>query len=186
MKTKILIIAAIMAVTLISCKKTEDVKNAESKTEPAIVAKQNFSVELKVVAERDDNFSLYYTEDNSINFNGDHAVWSGVKGQKESQNVILNLGDEIIPTQIRLDFGIKNRQERGDVTLENFKISYYGKTFEKRGSDFLKYFLKNDSITTDIDEVKGTIKFNKNLKNSVSPFYYPNQPLVDEISKLTK
>jgi hypothetical protein len=185
MKTKFLIIAAIIALGITSCKKESDVKKADESA-PKVEVKQNFSVTMDVVADKNDDFPLYYTEDGSINFDGDHAVWTGVKGQTEPQTVVLNLSEEIIPTHIRVDFGIKKGAEQGNVTLSKFKVSYYGKDFEFKGADFLKYFIANKDVQTEVDAANGTIKFLKDSKGTFTHFYYPTQLLVDEIAKLTK
>jgi len=185
MKTKFLIIATIIALGMTSCKKESDAKKSED-TAPKVEVKQNFSVTLDVVAEKNDDFPLYYTEDGSIKFDGDHAVWTGVKGQAATQTVVLNLSEEIIPTHIRVDFGIKKGEEQGDVTLSKFKVSYYGKDFEFKGSDFMKYFIPNKDVQTEVDAANGTIKFLKDPKGTFTHFYYPQQLLVDEIAKLTK
>jgi hypothetical protein len=99
MKTNFVIVAIIISVIFISCKndKKDEVANPD--------VKQNFSVDLYVVAPLDDNFSVYYTEDNTISFNGDKAVWRGVKGQSASQQVTLDLKEEIIPTKTGLSTG---------------------------------------------------------------------------------
>ena len=177
MKTNFVILATIISLTFISCKndKKEDVTKADEK--------QNFSIDLDVVATLDDNFSVYYTEDNTINFNGDKAVWRGVKGQSDTQKVTLDLKEEIIPTNIRIDFGIN--KDQGDVVLEKFKFSFYGKSFEAKGSEFFKYFIPNDSVKTEIDTKNGTVKFLKNPKKFFTPFYYPQQAVLDEIKKIT-
>ena len=177
MKTNFVILATVISLTFISCKndKNEDAAKADEK--------QNFSIDLDVVAPLDDNFSVYYTEDNTINFNGEKAVWRGVKGQSDTQKVTLDLKEEIIPTNIRIDFGIN--KDQGDVVLEKFKLSFYGKSFEAKGSEFFKYFIPNDSIKTEIDPVKGTVKFLKNPKKFFAPFYYPQQAVLDEIKKIT-
>lgn len=177
MKTNFVILATIISLTFISCKndKNGDAAKADEK--------QNFSIDLDVVAPLDDNFSVYYTEDNTINFNGEKAVWRGVKGQPETQKVTLDLKEEIIPTNIRIDFGIN--KDQGDVVLEKFKLSFYGKSFEAKGSEFFKYFIPNDSVKTEIDTKNGTVKFLKNPKKFFTPFYYPQQAVLDEIKKIT-
>lgn len=184
MKTKAFFLSLVAGAAMVACKK--DQTGTDQNGQPTVNQKENFSVELNVITEKDDDFAVYYTEDGSINFDADHVVWHGVKARPESQKVTIDLPEEIVPTDIRIDFGIKRKQDQGDVTLEKFKISYYGKNFEARGSDFLKYFVKNDSIESVVDDAKGTITFHKNLKNSVTPFYYPSKPILDEIAKMTK
>lgn len=182
MKTKKILTLILATLFLASCK-NETKTNIETKIKTE--KKENFSVEVEITTDKNDDFPLYYTEDGTVNFNGDHAVWSGVKGQSETQTVILNLSKEIIPTHIRIDFGVKNGDDQGDITLHKFKMSYYGKSFETRGSDFLKYFIKNDSVKTEVDEIKGTITFKRNPKSKLNRFYDPHQAIVDEITKIT-
>lgn len=183
MKNKILMLMTIVSLVIVSCKGDNQEKEGTTDA-PKVAVKENFSVELSVIAPKEDNFAAYYTEDGTINFTGEKAIWSGVKGQAESQMIVFDMREEVIPTHVRIDFGLN--KEQGDVVLEKFKLSYYGKSFESRGSDFLKYFIPNDSVKTEIDEVKGTIKFIKNPKKYFPPFYYPQQAVLDEIGKITK
>jgi hypothetical protein len=186
MKTKVIMIVAILSIALTSCKNENKSKTNEDAIAPKEEVKQNFSVELDVISERDDSFAMYYTEDGTIAFNLDHVVWGGVKGGADSQKVVFTLSEEIIPTHIRLDFGLKKGAEQGDVTLRNVKVMNYGKSFEFKGSDFLKYFIENKEVKTEINAANGTIKFLKNPAVTTTPFYYPTQVLIDEIAKITK
>lgn len=182
MKTKAYIITVLFTFFFTSCK-NESKTNEVNSSNPE--KKQCFSVEFDVVTDKDDDFAVYYTEDGTINFNGDQATWGHVKGQSDPQKVLINLNEEIIPTDIRIDLGIKKGADQGDVTVKTIKMDYYGRALEIRGSDFFKYFQKNDSIQTVVDEAKGTITVKKNPKSTVTPFYYPHQILLDEIKKIT-
>lgn len=183
MKNNILLIALITFSFLVSCKNDKEAEKTENET---IKEKKNeyFSVEIDVIASKEDNFSVYYTEDGTINFTGEKAIWSGVLAQEGSQKITFNFPEEVIPTHIRFDLGLN--KEQGDIIVEKFKFDFYGNSFEAKGSDFLKYFIANDQVKTEIDEVKGTIKFLKNPNGFVAPFYYPHQALLDEIAKITK
>ena len=167
--------------TFVSCKngeKQEEAKPEETKTN------EFFSVELDVINTIEDNYAVYYTEDNSINFVSDKAVWSGVKGQPESQKVTFKLSEEIVPTDIRLDFGMVKSQK--EVILENVKMDFYGKSFQFKGSEFLDFYRPNDSIKTEVDAAKGTIKFLQSPKGFNPMFFYPNEKLLGEIAKINK
>lgn len=181
MKKSISFIALITSIVFFSCKEEEKVIQNDV---PEISQNEFFTVELDVVNTLEDNFAVYYTEDNTINFDSDRTIWSGVKGQSESQKVSFKFSEEIVPTDIRLDFGMNKSQK--EVVLENLKMDYYGKSFEVRGSDFLNYYRPNDSIKTEIDNTKGTIKFLQNPKRFNPIFFYPNEKLLEEISKITK
>jgi hypothetical protein len=183
MKNKILLIALTTFSFLVSCKNEKEAEKIENET---VKVKKNeyFTVEMDVIASKEDNFSVYYTEDGTINFTGERAVWSGVLAQEASQKITFKLPEEVIPTHIRFDLGLN--KEQGDIIIEKFKFDFYGNSFEAKGSEFLKYFITNDQVKTEIDEAKGTIKFLKNPNGFVAPFYYPHQALLDEIAKITK
>lgn len=182
MKTKLYFIAALSVLMLSSCKKDE--KKPET-TEPKKEIKKYFSVEVDVESEKDDNFPLYFTEDGTTNFSPETAIWNNVEGKPGLQTIVLDLSEEKIPTVIRIDFGVKKGQEQGDITLHNFRMSYYDRSFDIKGSDFLKYFIPNDSVQTQVDQANGTIKFLKNPKSKLDRFYYPQQTILDEIKKMT-
>jgi hypothetical protein len=181
MKTNIKLLLLLSLIIFSSCK---DDKKTEEETNNESVKNDFFSVELDVINLLEDNFALYYTEDNTINFDSDKAVWSGVKSLSESQKVTFKLSEELIPTDIRLDFGLNKEQK--EVILENVKMDYYGKSFQFKGSDFLNYYRPNDSIKTEIDQVKGSIKFIQNPKQFNPAFFYPNEKMLEEIAKITK
>lgn len=182
MKNKIFIMLAIVSVAFISCKKEQDSEEKKAE-EPVIQKKEFFSVDLEVIAPKADDFAIYYTEDGTINFAGDKASWRGVLAEpNKTQTVTFDFPKDVVPTDVRFDLG--NNKKQGDLVLQSFKLSYYGKTFKAQGSDFFNYFSQNDSIKSVVDPAKGTIKFLEN-KHSI-PYYFPKQALLDEISKITK
>lgn len=182
MKVKIILLVTLCLVVFASCKK-ESTESTEAKQD-SIPLKENFVINLDIKAAKDDNFAAYYTQDGTINFSGEQAVWSGVKGGNEQQTVEINLPADVLPTHIRLDFGINENQE--DVTLSKVKFEYYGKSFEIKGSDFYRYFIQNESIPSDVDTVNGTITFHPVDGKFATPFFYPHQALVDEVARITK
>lgn len=179
MKTRIFTLAIAFLLIATSCKK-EEVKEADKK--PA--GKQFFNIEMDVVAQTQDDFTVYYTEDGTNAFDPTKAVWKGVNGGGVAEKVVFDLPEQIIPTNIRLDFGIK--PERKEVVLKNLKFGYYDKSFEIKGSDFLNYFIVNDLVDTKIDAANGTITFTKAAKSTVGTYFGPRQELLDQIAKLTK
>ena len=177
MKARILLTFIVSLTLLISCK---DEKKGVGNEQPI---KENFSVELDVTVSKKDDFALYYTEDNTISFSGAQAVWRGVKGGNVDEKIVFELSEEIIPTDIRLDFGLNKEQEL--IELKNIKITYYGKELLIKGSDFFNYFVKEDKFKTEIDLAKGSIKFIISPDNYQTPYYYPRHELVDALKKLT-
>ncbi|MFT5754393.1 MAG: hypothetical protein ACI9FW_000074 [Flavobacterium sp.] len=183
MKTKSFITSILIITILFSCKKDEK-SSEETIIEDTIKKNEFFSVNLKLQFPLNDSFVAYYTEDNTINFDENKAVWLEVKGSNEFQEITFNFKEEVIPTHLRLDFGINKDQK--EVVLEKIKIDFYGNNFEIRGSDFLNYFNENKSIKTEIDQVNGSIKFIQNEDTFNPILFYPNEKLVEEIAKITK
>lgn len=183
MKTKFFITSILLVTIILSCKKDE--KSTE-KTNIEETNKKNefFSINLKLKFPLDDSFVAYYTEDNTINFDENKAVWLEVKGSNDFQDITYNFREEVIPTHIRLDFGINKDQK--EVIVEKLKMDYYGNAFEIKGSDFLNYFNKNDLIETEIDQANGTIKFIQKPNTFNPMLFYPNEKLVEEIQKITQ
>lgn len=182
MKTRIIVAIVLMTTFFVGCKNETKGEGEQAAAKENV--KENFSLEMDVISANKEDFSMFYTEDGTINFNADKVIWLGVEPDSKSQKIVFDLKEEIIPTDIRIDFGIV--QERGDVTLEKFKLSYYGKTFEAKGSDFLKYFIANESVKTDVDAAKGTIRFQKLADKPYTPCFYPQETILDEIKKITK
>ncbi len=183
MKTKLFIIASFLLLLNASCKNKEENKEATDKeTTTAAPVKQNFSVEVDVAASKKDDVTLYYTEDNTINFNEEMAVWHGVEGNNKKETVVFDLSEEKIPTDIRLDFGINKEQEV--VSLYGVKILYYGNELYIKGADFFKFFIESKDFKTEFGG-DGSLKFLKNGPEYKTPFYYPRQELIDALKKLT-
>ena len=176
MKARILLTFIVSLTLLISCK--DEKKEGENK-QPI---KENFSAELDVTASKKDDFAMYFTEDNTTNFPTENAVWHGVKGGNVREKILFDLSKEKIPTDIRLDFGLKKDQD--SVILYNIKIEYYGNVFNIKGSDFFKYFVENKIFKTEQDLPNQSLKIFKS-NSDYTPFFYPKRELVDEIKKLT-
>lgn len=183
MKTKIFLIASILLVFATSCKDKDAKEGTTEQAQPAKAVKENFSVELDVTASKKDDFSLYYTEDNTLNFKGELALWHGVTGNNTRETVLFDLSEELVPTDIRLDFGMNKEQDL--VTVYNVKISYYGNDMSFKGSDFFKYFIESKDFKTEIDVPNGALKIMKNGAEYKTPFFYPRQELIDALKKLT-
>ncbi|MDI9256110.1 hypothetical protein [Flavobacterium sedimenticola] len=175
----------LVVLSLVSCKddKKEGEQASPEAETPEVAVKQNFSVELDVAASKKDDFTLYYTEDNTTAFTGELAAWRGVQGDGKRETVVFDLSEEKIPTDIRLDFGMNKEQE--SVTLYSVKISYYGNEINFKGVDFFKFFIESKDFKTEFDQGTGAIKFIKTGSEYKTPFYYPRQELIDALKKLT-
>lgn len=182
MKAKYFIAAMLITVFITSCKNGE-AKDASDATLEKSVVKENFNVEMDITAETKDDFTVYYTEDNTNDFSGEKAIWCGIKGGLTPEKVVFDLPEDVIPTNIRLDFGII--KDHKDVMVHNIKLAFHGKDFNIKGSDLLNYFIINDKIQTTIDAAKGTITLKVDPAKNDGTYYYPKQELLDQIAKMS-
>lgn len=178
---KIRALIGLLAISIaFSCQNKKDGNNLPEAPE----APHIFKVEMDVKAETADDYALYYTHDNSTNFSENEVIWRGVKGGMQAEKISFDLPEDLLPTNIRVDFGIK--KDAKDVTLEKFKISYMDKAIEAKGSEFLYYFAPNEKVDAVPDMAKGTITFRKKAEFPTETyFYYPNKALNDTIRVLT-
>ena len=183
MKTKIIVLFSLSLLLFTSCKKEnsiDDLKVVETKKADS----NSFKVTLDFVAQKDDDFALYYSVDGTINFIGTSPVWQGFKGSNNQQQLTFIVPDEIIPTQIRLDFGMK--QDQQDIVLKSLKLEYNGKVFLVEGSNIFKYLMADpNQCTADINTatIKALVKDGKRL----TPSLYPaGDFLGKEIQNITK
>lgn len=178
MKTRIILSILLVTVFFTGCKNDKSVDSLEVVT-PEVVD-NTFKVTLKVIVKKDDDFSLYFTEDGTINFK-DEPIWQGVKGNESLQDVVYVLPEGVYPTQLRLDFGLKQDQE--DITLKSVKMEYKGKTREILGAELINFFRADDNKCT-FDSSTGLIKA---IGQPKARSLYPQETnLGPEIAKLAK
>lgn len=184
MKIKVFTILLFVTV-FFSCKNNSGEKqDSEIETQALEKSVDNFTVELNLISQKDDAYVVYYSEDNTTNFTEDKAIWTDIqKGTPELKTIKFVLPEEAVPTHLRIDFG--NSKEQETVELYKIKLSYFGREFEIKGSEFYTYFSLNENVKTEIDAEKGTIKFLKSSKEFFTPMYFPMPKLVEEITKLT-
>ena len=179
MKNNFLILL-LVSVALVSCNgKNEESKENKENTEPV---NEFFSVEIDAFASKTDDFAMYFSEDGTSNFQDINAKWYGINGGKASQVVLYNLSEETLPTHVRLDFGLKNQDS---VVVKSVKFDYYGNKFEFKGSDFFKYFIKDEQFVTKIDPAKETLTILAKDGVYKAPYYYPTQLTIDKIKEIT-
>lgn len=182
MKTKILALLVLLTSLLVGCKEEKKVDDLEI-VQP-IVVDEGFKVTLDVIAKVDDDFALYYTEDGTVNFFDTKPVWQGFKGNESVQQVTFNLPEDVIPTQLRLDFGMK--QDQPNIKVEKITLQYKSKKREIIGAEIFKFF-RADENQCKIDVSTNEIIANVNEGKRLTPSLYPHQiELGQEIETLVK
>ena len=180
MKNKNILVVLFGLFVFIGCKNNNSNDGGKSEAQKTI---KPFTVTLRVVVKKDDDFCVLYTEDGTINF-GSNGIWKSVKGSENEQLIPFELPSDVIPTELRLDFGIK--PEQTDVILKSVILEYKDKRREITGSE-LALFFRADENTCKFDANTGIVK--ANLKNGVrqNPSLYPGELIVkQEIEKLVR
>lgn len=168
MKFKILFLVLLSTIITVSCKNENN--NQKEQSQEAQAIPDAFRVTLDVVAKKNDDFCLLYTEDGSINFK--EGVWQAIKGSNNSQKVVFTLPENVKPTQLRIDFGMNKEQE--EIILNSFTMEYIGKS-RTIGCPELVAFFRADDSKCSFDHVTGIIK--PVLKDGVrqNPSLYPHE-----------
>jgi len=175
---KVVYSAVLLAAVVVSCKKETQVDKLP--TIPAVSS--NVEVTLDILVEEDDKFQLFYTEDGSIDFNGEKLVSASVTGQDKSQTVTFALPNDAKPNNLRLDLGERADQE--EMKLNSFTLKFNDKKFKISGQAFLEYFRTNGNLVVDAE--KGLMKPTELSGAPYDPMFYPNQILTDTLTKIVK
>lgn len=152
MKSRNFIAIVLLISVFLGCKNDKSVDALEV-IKPEIVD-TFFKVSVEFIANQDDDFSLFYTDDGSTNFLIP-PIWKGVKGQSDIQRIDYYLPEEVFPSQLRLDFGLNKNQ--GDIILKNVILEYMGNKKEISGSELGLYF-RPDTSKCSFDAASGVIK----------------------------
>jgi hypothetical protein len=179
MKIRIITAIFLISTLFIGCKNEKSVDELE--VDKPTVVENFFKVKLKFIAKKDDNFCLFYSEDGTTNFNPE-AIWNDVKGQADIQTIEYNLPNDVYPTQLRLDFGMKKEQE--DIVLKGVILEYNGKIREILGAELGLYFRADETKCT-FDPGTGIIKALIKDGQRQNPSLYPHEKVLKaEIEKL--
>lgn len=175
------ILSLLVSIVLFSCKNEAKKESEEVKVQEV---SNVFKVILDVKVNKDDTFHLFYTEDSSINFTEESSLWVELKASPDSQQVEFILPENIIPTQLRVDFGINKDQE--DIVINSFKMEYNGKNYQVGGNQFFTLFRPNE-LVTQVDLSTNTIKpVKKEGGQYFGPSFYPLEPLAEQIKLLVR
>lgn len=181
---KIIFIFSVLALIFQSCK--NDAKKTDI-VEEQVELKETFDVSFNLNISKDDTFQLYYTEDNSLNFGDDRSVKSIIKGNEQNQDILFKLPADVLPTQIRLDFG--NNNEQGDIVINSMKLKYLDNDFSVSfgsGKESVTHYFYLLDQQIKYDDTNSTIKLLKPKDQIYDPLMWSNQLLSDEMVKLYK
>lgn len=181
---KFLFLNVVLVTLFISCK--EEKANDKINNEPQEL-KETFEVNFNLTISKDDTFTLYYTEDGTLNFGDENSVKAVVKASDIAQDVLFKLPADVLPNQIRLDFG--DNPEQGSILINSMKAKYITKEFSvnfndhEDGAKHYFYFLENQVNYNPLD---GKATFLKPEGQIYDPLMWSNQLLSEELEKLYK
>jgi len=182
MTAKLIFTSLILLVAFTSCKKEankDEVKPIEIETK-----NNNFQLTLTATVKTDDNFQLYYSQDEyEVPYKEENSVWVAVKANDNPQDIVFNLPEDVIPNYIRIDFGTNEGQK--EINIKNFKMKYYSKSFEARDSLFFNYFIPNDCVKV-LDKKNSTVQNIKSKDGRYDPLFYSEIALYDQIQLIVK
>ena len=176
MKTRHLTLFILLSLSIISCKnetKTEEVQEKKIET---------FDVTLNMIVKEDDNFQIFYTDYTTPGFDEKKSFWIPVKGSEAAQDIVFHLPQDEIPTNLRLDLG--NNAKQLPMKLNNFKMSYYGKSYELKDSLITRNFVIGEQLK--YDKNTSTLTPNQGNVPIYDPLLFPQDNLKEEILKLIK
>jgi len=170
-------ILAIIALMFIACK--DDKKTPEADT-----PKETFNVSFDLILKKDDKLHLYFTQDNTLNFSEENSVWVDLKGSEKMQTITFKLPEGVVPTNLRVDFGIGVNEEQSDLELKTFSMEYYGKKVVAEGDKIFEFFYINESNTARIEGTTIIKKLDK--KQAVGPMIYPHTLLTEKAKEIAR
>ena len=182
MKKKIFFACLILSIVFSSCKKEESktvVNPAEVETN-----KNSFKITLTATVREDDNFQMYYSQDDyEAPYQEDNSVWVAVKASDKPQDIVFILPQDVIPNYIRIDFGTNEKQK--EISIQNFKMNYFSKSFEAKDSLFFNYFIPNDCVKI-LEKNKSVVQNIQSEDGRYDPLFYSEKALYDQIQLLIK
>lgn len=176
MKSKLIIASLLLSVAFYSCKDDKKSEAVKAEEKP-----KTFDIALNMTVKQNDRFQLFYTDEATPGFEEKKSVWVDVKGSEKPQDIIFNLPEDEIPTNLRLDLGVNNKQP--EMKFNSFSLSYFDKNFTLKDSSILQFFVPGQ---IEFNKETSTIKTNQGSAVAYDPMLYPQDNLKAEIQKLVK
>jgi uncharacterized protein YciU (UPF0263 family) len=142
-----------------------------------ITVEDVFEVILDVIAKKDEAFQVYYTDQTSDKFNEEQSIWIETKGSDFQQKVSFKLPKDFYPKLIRVDFGLKDKQE--DIVLNSIEIKHLDKSVFLEGIQIANYFRPLDK--TEIDFNTGVIKAKFENGKRIEPVLFPHETVQEKL-----
>lgn len=166
------------------CNQKTDKNPVETVEENVIEVSESekiFSLTLQAIVEKEDVFSLFYTQYKDENFGVDKIINAKVNPSDQIQEIKFELPEADYPYNIRLDFGSNPNQ--GSIIVSECDLKYFNSSYKIKGSELYKYFNFNDGIEMLSDSL--TFKFKPviyNLEEKFDPYIVGNDRCVNVLA----
>lgn len=174
---KKIILAFSVLTIFISCKK-EGSHDSDLPEKPV----ELFKVGLDLVIQKDDSLQVFYKDIADKDWKSYNSVTNFVKGSPVVQQVLFKLPEDVVPKEIRIDFG--TNIDQAPIEIRNFKMEYIKKTFQAKDTMFFQYFMPNDQIQYSRNTAIAKPIYKKGT--TYDPLFLPREVLLVEIDKLLK
>ena len=161
---------------LLSCKNEtpiEDLKLTQYK-----ILNSDVYLELEMIVEEDDVFSIFYTEDGSFNYSAEKMLKRKVKGNSQPQIILFNFPESTKPTAIRIDIGVNPNQKK--IIFKRYKFNYFDNQLILKDS-FFKYYRTNPFFTYNS---KKKVLIPTKAKEKYDPILFCKPALVKKLKQL--
>lgn len=180
-------------IVFVSCKESTSNKQVElkEKQEESVIRKieknkktsDDLIIEFNIIAGKNDNIQVFYTEDYIQGFTEDKSVTAGFLGSADSQIITLKILENIYPVKYRFDIGSNHNQN--EIKIISLSISYDGNEIFIPENKLLEYLIPNESITYNLEKehfILSSYKLNDN--NIYDPYFTCSPQLIKLISDL--
>lgn len=143
------------SVLLLSCGSDKKKESTEIATEQA-AAKDNFSVVLQAIYEKDDNISLIYKKGGFWDY--DHPITHKVTGQPTIQKFSINIPEGEIVENVQIT--LSTNKEQKNVTVKSVSIFNNNKeVFNGDDLSYVKFFNSNSGLIWDEKNLRNDLNF---------------------------
>ena len=136
-------------IVFISCKdeKKQTKKEEEIKSSKDLITKNkdlyvdNYQLEINLIIENEDLFQVFFSEDYSLSFLEENSILKEINPSIESQKLVFDLPEGIIPDRFRIDIG--RNPSQGKIKIENMIFRLEDKELLISGDLLQKYLIPN-------------------------------------------
>ncbi|MBV7269161.1 hypothetical protein [Winogradskyella luteola] len=103
-----------------------------------------FTLKLEAVVEEDDDFTLFYLNENQRQISKRNSVSIPVKGSDNYQTFFFQLNEDVLPNKLILKFGNKDKIQK--IIVNSLELSYNGNKITITKQVFFNHFNPNEFI----------------------------------------